>query len=268
MTIKKQYGKLTAEDLRTLLSFVPLLEQAKSELDQKLAPKSAEIFTENSPRGYWCNYYEMPFPQHLAEVVKQFELEDDVNILAKSDNQVLQMSEFINKMNSDEDEPLTPEQKTQVIPYVLALNSSLIFSLRSLMVYGNYLNELIAIAREGAPSKRDKSLFKAIRIDPTVIGCPTAISRISRAVMLNEAKFLKDLRKAMLGKLGSRESKNFQMIRYVLQVLHERGGIHLNDKELKELFVTELNLYSDSQYTSEKNLKEFTYNFKLQKSTI
>ena len=54
---EKQYGRLTADDLRALLSFIPLLEKEKSELDQELAGKSKEIFTENSPKGYWCNYY-------------------------------------------------------------------------------------------------------------------------------------------------------------------------------------------------------------------
>ena len=159
MTIKKQYGKLTTYDLRVLLSFIPLLEKEKSEFDQKLAGKSSEIFTENSPKVYWCNYYEKPFLIHLSEVVTLLGLEDDVHVIAKSDNQVSQMGKFINDMAFDKDEPLTPEEKTQVIPIVLALNHSLIFSLNSLMVYGYYLNELIAIAREGEPSKRDKALF-------------------------------------------------------------------------------------------------------------
>ena len=35
----KKYGKLTSDDLRALLLFVPLLEKEKSELDEKLAVK-------------------------------------------------------------------------------------------------------------------------------------------------------------------------------------------------------------------------------------
>lgn len=68
--------------------------------------------------------------------------------------------------------------------------------------------------------------------------------------------------------LGIRENKNYRKMRFILQVLHESGGFDLSDKDLKELFVKQLNLYSDTQSSSEKNLKEFAYNFKKHKSTI
>lgn len=91
---------------------------------------------------------------------------------------------------------------------------------------------------------------------------------MSRAIFFNDSKFLNKIKNALSRKLGVRESKNYRKIRFILQVLHESGGVNLTDIELKELFVTNLKIYSDSQASSQKNLKELAYNFKKQKSTI
>jgi hypothetical protein len=267
---QKKYGKLTASELRALLTFLPMMEQEISDLNQMVVDKSDEIFTKNTPKFYWCNYYEKPFQVHFSEIANAYGIQDEVSDISGSDRPSLAMQKFFDAMSTSdsEDEKLPPMEKQSVISFVLALNSSMIFSLRSLMVYGLYLNDLIAIARDGEVPRQDEALLKAIRVDKTVIGCPTAIARLSRAVMQSDQKFMNDLRKAMFGEFDYNKNKNYQKIRYVLQLLSEKNALDLTDPELKELFVKHLNLYSDSQSTAEKNLGEFTRNFKKQKSTI
>lgn len=112
------------------------------------------------------------------------------------------------------------------------------------------------------PKKGDKAILQAIRIDRTVMGSKAIIGRISRAILTSDEKFLKKLNSAMNGKLGKRDASTYQKMRFVLQVLLEADAPKLNDKELKELFVKELNLISDTQCSSEKNAGEFARNFK------
>lgn len=266
----KNYGRLSAQALRDLLQFLPILDIEHADMTKIIVEKQAELFTEKTPKLSWCHLYELPYPQHAAIVNNSYGIDQDVIRIANSENPTQELingrldAAIENSLGAE----LDPEEKQTYLPSILALNSSIVFTLRSLITYGLYLNELIQIARDGSPSKRDKALFNAVRIDPTVIGTPTATARISRAVMLNDQNFFEKLRSALSGKLGQREAKNYQMIRYILQVLLETNAPSLSDKQLKYLFVKELNLYSDSQSSSEKNLREFAYNFMKQKPTI
>lgn len=116
---------------------------------------------------------------------------------------------------------------------------SLLNTLRCVLYHGCFLNELIERVRAGD----DKALFDAIRIDSTVISCPSASLRISKAALLQDNRFFAKLKAAINGKLAKREQANFQKMRLVLEVLHEAGATRLSDAQLHELFVEELKLY-------------------------
>jgi hypothetical protein len=272
MKINKQYGKLSADDLRILLSLLPMLEKEHLEMIQLRDEKLTKIFPENSPMPTWCHFYEMPHAHHFDIILTHLGAAEDLTTIFKSDNPATNLDSYIKNQDYDkgEDFESTPEELPILLQSLLALTHSLIYSLRSLMIHGQYINQLVAIARESntTQKKKDNALLQAINIDTSVIGCSTAIKRISRAVLMDDVVFLKALKKAMFTKIDLEKYKNYQKIRYVLQILHESGHTNLNDKDLKELFVHQLNLYSDSQMTSEKNLGEFARKFKKQKSTI
>ncbi|MGB2831499.1 MAG: hypothetical protein WBC07_01000 [Methylotenera sp.] len=273
MTEKQNtYGKLTANDLRILLTFLPMIDKEQAEMIQLVTENYTDIFSEKTPHYYWCNMYEKPYPQHVAEVITALGHQEELSSIANSENPTSKLLEFMKEMDghpsAKDKTTFTSELNLAEIPLVLALNCSMVFTLRSLMVYGLYLNELLVIIREGKPSERDKAIFQAVRIDPTVIGCPPVLGRISHAVMMNDEVFMNDLQLATFGKFDYQKNKNYQKIRCVLQVLIETGANNLSDVELKELFVKELNIYSDSKFTAEKNLGEFARKFKKKKSTI
>jgi hypothetical protein len=104
------------------------------------------------------------------------------------------------------------------------------------------MNELIERIRAG----NDKALFDAVRIDPTVVGCLSISTRISKATLLQDNRFFAKLKAAINGKMAKREQANFQKMRLVFEVLHEAGASHLDDSQLQQLFIEELDLYASN----------------------
>ncbi len=272
--IHKEYGKLSAADIRLLLSMLDSLEKEESELVQDILgnpAKREKVFAQDAPQIVWADYYEMSFPKCVLKIIEEFGIADEMSAIYKADDQVQALSAWVEKQKNDDldddDDDLTPNQWLQIIRSSWALIVVLLRNIRSLMVYGLYINDLIQIAREGKPGRRDQALLNAIRIDPSVVGCPTGIQRISRAILMQDDKFLFKLNLAIKGKLGAKEQATYQKMRFVLQVLHESNAEQLSDNQLMVLFVKELNLYH-APASAEKNLGEFARNFKKKKSTI
>ena len=72
---------------------------------------------------------------------------------------------------------------------------------------------------------------------------------------MNDEEFFNNLRNALEGKKTKLEQENFQMMRLAIEILHESGAARLNDKQLWQLFVEELDLYSRN--SSPKALRKF-----------
>lgn len=248
---------------------MPIIEQVKDELDEELLLNQVKLKDKNIVIESWNHLYELSYIEHLTLFIHALGMQDQVVKMRLQQNP---NKAFIDQGFLDAellDEKTTQAEVTSNLPYYIGLTYSLFLTIKSLMVYGRYLNELVAIARNTSDTiKGDKALLQAIRIDPSAIGCSTALSRISHATVMNDTKFLDKLTKALKGKLGKGDAKNYQQMRFILQVLLDTGANELSDKDLKELFVNQLNLYSDSQHTAEKNISEFTRNFLKQKSTI
>lgn len=243
------------------------------EAKEALSVKKDKFFGNDIPSITWAPFYENTIAECIALLIIKIGAQLDIHDIASSENQLERLDalakDLVPRLDKLHDSQISEEKKKEFTASVTSLATLLVMSSRSLMVYGYYINDLIKIARESQNRLLgDRNLLKAIRIDPSVVSCPTALKRISQAVLLNDKSFLNKLKNAISGKLGVRELRNFQKMRVILQILHESGGVNLSDEELKELFVDQLALYSDSQFTAEKNLQEFAYKFKQQKSTI
>ena len=271
--MSNSYNNFSPDDLRVLLRYIDFFDTEIAEASSEVSERQGDLTNINQAELSWAHLYEKPFSECLAIFFVLNEMTGDLKSAAKSDNKMQALNELSAKIDPQLDLLLDNIQDIEEQKKFITLNASLsmlfIHSIRCLMIYGFYTSELIRISRESQNIKlADKALLQAIRTDPSVVGCPTASKRIGRAVFFSDKKFLKKIQNAMSGKLGIRETKNYQKMRFILQVLHESGGIDLSDKELRELFVKQLNLYSDTQSSSEKNLKELAYNFRKQKSTI
>ncbi|PSJ18146.1 hypothetical protein [Nitrosomonas supralitoralis] len=129
------------------------------------------------------------------------------------------------------------------------------YSLFCVLYHGCFLNELIERIRNGD----NKALTDAIKIDVSVIGCPTVVGKISKATRLQDVKFFAKLKSAINGKKEKLKQDNFQKMRLVFEILYEAGALRLTDKQLYQLFVEELKLYTANSKGggSEKALRKF-----------
>lgn len=252
------YAKgITAEDLRTLLGFWPLFfAEGKSTLQDIQADKDKFLSDDAAPFA-WCHLYELPIKEHsmlvlggitqnLGDFISQEQVVEWFAQLVNSPSQVGELpnlhasiGEYFDALgqNKDQTDELRP-----TLANTFGNGWSMLNTLRCVLYHGCYLNELIERARNGD----DAALFAAVRMDATVVGCPSVVQRISKAAILEDKDFFTGLKNAINGKHTKREQANFQMMRLVLEVLHEAGATRLNDAQLHQLFVDELNLYSSN----------------------
>lgn len=246
---QNQYGQTNAESIRALLEIWPMFQSEFYEALEILLEDKKDIFNNQSINFSWCHLYELTFKEHVVTLLTEH-LDDEVlsNIfkdLGSKQDQVSHLPVALEQINEyiDSWDPPTEEKKEELTPRyaeMLIARMTLFNSLKSLLYYSRFLNDLIEDARQGS----DKSLFNAIKVDATILGCPTAIRRINQASIIDDQKFFKSLKASISGKFGSLEQANFQKMRLVIEVLYESKATNLSDEQLKHLFVDTLNLYS------------------------
>lgn len=246
---QKNYGLSTSENIRIFLEFWP---KAKVEFEEtwfSLSEEKEQLFPKNATGFSWCHLYELPIKQHMVLPLSGF-LQDKKFLtifqrLATSKDQIA----FIPEMYSQVDlyfnsfEPPSKEEAVELMPIIaqyFGASLSVFHSLRCVLYHGCFLNELIERTRTGD----NKALFDAIRLDPTVIGCKSAIEMISKEALLQNKRFFAKLKAALNGNIAKREQANYQKMRLVLEILHEVQAARLNDVQMYQLFVKQLKLYS------------------------
>lgn len=263
-------GKISSDDLALFLTISDSFLREANEAKSIFLEKSDDLSAPGSAKPSWCHLYELPLLQHAMQVVAMFGSQDVIQRLAGSDNQIREAKSLIDQASAEidawEPSPDESEQLRQSLPSIYALAFSLTSTFRSLMTYGVYLNDLIAVVRQGGEDA-EKALMSAVRVDPTVVGCPSVIAYISQRTLLEDRKFLRRLGQAMSGRLTASEQTHFEKVRLVLQALHETGARRLSGPDLYQLFVEELELVegdelSDSDVGNvENNLRQYAYQF-------
>ncbi|MER2514471.1 MAG: hypothetical protein ABTQ25_18995 [Nitrosomonas ureae] len=261
---------MTADNLRLFLELSSKLIEEAEDAKAILYKREYEFFASDCGKPVWCHLYELPILQHALQGVDFLGGENAIQRLAGSENKIIEACVLVKEADAEIDawNP-TPDEKEELRPVlaaVYALSFSLTNSFRALMTFGLYLNDLIAIVRNGGPDA-GKALLQAVKIDPTVIGCQSAITYISQRTLLGDTKFLGKLGAAMKGKLSDSEKNHFEKVRLVLQVLHETGAKRLSGPDLYQLFVQELALVEGDEHSNsdtgnvENNLRQFAYQF-------
>lgn len=248
MAIHKEYGKLTTDQLRELVQLLPQLAVLRTEVRALLARKPKARASLDEKPIWWAPLYELPYLQHLALLTKAVGIDQIVAEAAATDDPTAYM---LKVAKGDLPDGVAPAEGVG-LPQLLGLATSLERTLESLVVWGRYLNELVIAAREGD----DTSLFRAVRIDPTVLSCPSVAVRISKAVLLADKKFLHSLQSA-LGGPTAKQAKYLRGVRLAIQALREAGVEAISDKAIRSLFIDKLRIYKDSSLgNSEKALRK------------
>lgn len=105
---------------------------------------------------------------------------------------------FNDELEAD-DEDLSDDEKEIVrksLQTIFGLTLSVMANIRCLLIFGSYLNDLVAQVRAGGPDA-DKALLRAIKIDPTVLGCPSVVQRLSRAAIESDKRFFSNVKGAV-----------------------------------------------------------------------
>lgn len=266
-------GKLSSDDLRLFLFLAEKLESETIEAQQVLVEKRDSLFASDCLKPSWSHLYELPILLHVTQWLDPDERTDYLQQIANSPNQIQLAQESLLSFDADmqawePDEAEKEDLRTQLAA-IFAFSYSLTQSFRALKIFGLYLNDLIAIVRGNGPNA-EKAVLAAVKIDRTVLACPSINTYISQRVLLNDAAFLRKLKRAENGKLTSREQRNYQQMRLVLQVLKEVGATKLTSKDLYQLFVDELDLITKDRNGDignvEENLRQFAYQFMNQKA--
>lgn len=259
MEAEKHFGRLTVEHIRQLIELVPFLEQARPELTALMAAKPEKAAQFFKPGIAWGNTYDYSISEQLAIFLVVAGLTDFVVQAAKSPDPMAELVKL--DAHPDYQEWNGGVGKQFEIHDFLGALYALLGTLECLMLYGYYLNELLAISFEQG---RDEALFDAIRIDPVVITSETAAHRISRAVVQADTVFFEGLQKALLGKTG-KQARYLRKFKLLMQILLEAGLLQRPTAEIRS-FALELDVYADNP-NAEKNLNELIRKFR-KKQTI
>jgi len=244
-----KYGNISIESIKYFLGIWPLIQADFLSIKQQVFANQ-EIFIKIDSKFCWSHNYEKPFKDHMVSVSEFIvsvlpDLKFVYQGISKQPDQIGAIPQALDEVDivlSNLELEKNSHAARDFSPKAFEMYCSVIsiyMTFKSLAVFGKSMNELLELACYG----KDSALFDAIRIDKTVIGCPTAIERISRAEFFEDAEFFKKLKKALNGKLGIREQKNYQNMRLVFEMLHQVNAKKLSDEDLYELFVKELKIY-------------------------
>lgn len=252
MAQAKEYGKLTEDQLRRLIRKLPELRKEERSVQDAMRSASKEKLQEILGDGiWWAPLYELSFVESMAFALHVFGMADHYVGLAKSaDPQEAVLSDLEEFEDLEwNGGPGGQFRKADLIALVTVMQRNIL----GIMVYKRSIAALVAEAREG----NDGSLFDAIRLDPTVVTCPTAAARMSKAALLGEKRFFLRLRSALKGP-SMKHWESYKDLRYSLAVLRELGFNQLSDAQLEHLLVDVLKVYPRT-YSARKNLRKQYY---------
>jgi hypothetical protein len=263
---RKEFGRFSREQLhlfsRQLLS-IHLLQSEWQKLVEEEPQKVIGLFTH--PYS-WSSIYTEPFERHMAIVIVLGGLDSWLHEISGSeDAQALVLADLQEELESlgkaDAYNEITGSEPKFLVGAWLAL----IKSMESIWHYGLPLNSLVRQVEQG----NDEALFKAVRIDRSIVSCSPIADRIARAEIFSDKPFFNKLRNALNGK--SRKPKDeFGPLRYILSLLAEDGTLGgLSMQARYELICEDLGLYPDAVASEDpaRSLHQFIRRWQKSQST-
>lgn len=246
----KEYGKLTAAQFAELIQFVPTMLNLIESLGEHMGTVPASRFDDvmNGDYGDYCHIYETPFVHHLSVVVVALNRHGDVHAMAEAADPQEAVLEVLRNLDQVEDD--RPLHEAFDESTALALIYALGRTVTSMSTYGRSISALIEEVRERGDHD---ALFKAIRMDRCVIGCPSVMQLIARAQMRDNKAFFRRLRASLAGP-SKKEWAALNPMRYAFILLNEMGVNGLSEAELETLMVDELKVYPNVP-SARKNLR-------------
>lgn len=249
--MEKDYGKLTAAQFTEFVRFLPGLFSMLRDMNAHIAstPASKLDAVMADDYSFYCRAYELPFHAHLNLVISSLNRGDEVKQMAAAEDPQEEVLRVLRKGIDGVDD--VPSNAAFNDSDVISLFYSLGRSMLSMATYGRSISSLLQDVRD---HHNHDSLFKAIRMDRAVIGCPTAMKHIAQAQLRDNKAFFKNLRSA-LGGPSKKEWAGLDTMRYVFLMLREMGMNDLSEAALEELMVDQLQVYPRGKGDARKALR-------------
>lgn len=246
-----KYGNLTLDQFKQIVKELPEIRSQIKELPELLnsAPKDKikEVLKQDL---YWAFVYELSFQESLALLICGLGYHQELHRAAQSDDPTQAVFSMFKDVKYEKWEGGL--NGLFEISDVVGLFAALQRNICSIMLFHRTLNAIVDEVKNG----NDDSLFNAVRIDRSIITCPTFALRIAKAELENDKDFL-HLRSALKGP-SKKHWEAYKDLRYAFFILRECGFNQMSDAQLEELLVHQLKLYPNTP-SARKNLrKQFT----------
>lgn len=249
---KKEYGNLSFDQFKQLVDRLPDIRNQMKELPDHLNSLPKEKIKEVLDQElYWAAFYELSFQELLALLICALGCHQELHKAAQTDDPM--QAAFSMFKNAEFENWKGGLGGLSKMGDVVALFAALQRNILSIMLFHRTLDALVDEAREG----NDDSFFNAVRIDRSIITCPTFALRVAKAEITNDKKFFIRLRSSFK-KPSKKHWEAYKDLRYAFYILRESGFNQMSDAQLEELLVNQLKLYPDTP-SARKNLrKQFT----------
>ena len=250
--MKKEFGKLTPAQFRSFVDQLPTFQRMTNEMGKLMQElpdaKWKDLLTEDYS---WAWVYELPLALHLAVAMYAMNLMDWVKDVVSSPDPQQRVLDDFGKEMSDEFHPDIEGQ------HGLGMVVSVTRTMQSILMHGRSLSALL---QEVHDNNDLDCLFKAIKVDRTVVNCPTVADCIAKAELRNDKDFFRRLSNAFKGP-SKKEWAGLAPMRFSFNVLREIELNDLSDDDLEHLMVHTLDVYKDVP-GARKNLRMHYQNFR------
>ena len=197
----------------------------------------------------WSWIYELPFVMHISLGALTFMGGEWLEkIKAAPDPQ----QAVLDSIPSDWDEDFRVEPS---LAFAVAIST--MRTMESIFTHGRSLSALVADAREDGNLE---SLWQALRIDRTILYCPSVMALIVKAELQDDRRFFLRLRAALKG-LSQKHWAGLAEMKFSFFTLKDMGIEELSDADLEELMVHTLEVYQDVS-GARKNLRAHYQRFR------
>lgn len=188
--MNKEHGKLSTDQFRDLVRVLPEVRGQMKELPKLLQAKAKRLDDLLGLEFHaWGHLYELPFIEQLGLLSDLVGFHGSLIEASESPDP----QERVIRWAADQGElDLWYEANKDEIErkYLVWLCIVLQRNILSIMLYHQSMGALV----EHVHQKDDDAFFKAVRVDRTVLTCPTFANRLAKAELLNDIDFLRHLR--------------------------------------------------------------------------
>lgn len=236
----KEFGALSLEQFKKLIDRIPELLDEGRRLRVDIASLPSERLDELFGVDFeWSWVYELPFVEHVALLVVMFGMH---GMLTAANSSADPQQCILSEIGADEWEVSVGDGVP--FPLAAALIIALERTIGSISTYQRSLSSLVQAVRDHDDTR---ALFMAVRLDRTIVSCPTIASRIARAEVTDDGDFFKGLRNALKGPSRRYWQGDFVKMRFSLVLLRDMGVDSMSDREIDDLFQKTLRLFVHGQ---------------------